>query len=95
MSFGLKGQESTLDIYTTRPDTLMGVSYLAVAAGHPLAIEAAQGNDELTAFLEECKLGGTAEAEIATMEKKAATQAALPFIQSQAKKYRFGSRTLY
>ena len=70
MSFGLKGSEDTLDIYTTRPDTLMGVSYLAVAAGHPLAIEAAQGNDELTAFLEECKLGGTAEADIATMEKK-------------------------
>ena len=70
MSFGLKGSEETLDIYTTRPDTLMGVSYLAVAAGHPLAIEAAQGSDELTAFLEECKLGGTAEADIATMEKK-------------------------
>ena len=76
MSFGLKGSEDSpepeksLDIYTTRPDTLMGVSYLAVAAGHPLAIEAAQGNDELTAFLEECKLGGTAEADIATMEKK-------------------------
>jgi len=70
MSFGLKGSDETLDIYTTRPDTLMGVSYLAVAAGHPLAIEAAQGNDELTAFLEECKLGGTAEADIATMEKK-------------------------
>ncbi len=70
MSFGLKDQEETLDISTTPPDTLMGVSYLAVAAGHPLAIEAAQGNTELTAFLEECKLGGTAEADIATMEKK-------------------------
>ncbi|GAA6134188.1 leucine--tRNA ligase [Oceaniserpentilla sp. 4NH20-0058] len=70
MQFGLKGSDDTLDIYTTRPDTVMGVSYLAVAAGHPLAIEAAQGNDELTAFLEECKLGGTAEADIATMEKK-------------------------
>ena len=70
MSFGIKGQEDTLDIYTTRPDTLMGVSYLAVAAGHPLAIEAAKGNDELTTFIEECKLGGTAEADIATMEKK-------------------------
>ncbi|MFY0641508.1 MAG: class I tRNA ligase family protein, partial [Bermanella sp.] len=62
MSFGIKGREDTLDVYTTRPDTLMGVSYLAVAAGHPLAIEAAEGNAELTAFLEECKLGGTAEA---------------------------------
>jgi leucyl-tRNA synthetase len=70
MSFGIKDKEETLDVYTTRPDTLMGVSYVAVAAGHPLAIEAAQGNDELTAFIEECKLGGTAEADIATMEKK-------------------------
>ena len=70
MQFGLKDSDQTLDIYTTRPDTLMGVSYLAVAAGHPLAIEAAQGNNELTAFIEECKLGGTAEADIATMEKK-------------------------
>ncbi|MAA70759.1 MAG: leucine--tRNA ligase, partial [Bermanella sp.] len=70
MSFEIKGQSNTVDVYTTRPDTLMGVSYLAVAAGHPLAQQAAQGNDELTAFIEECKLGGTAEAEIATMEKK-------------------------
>ncbi len=70
LSFGIAGREASLDVYTTRPDTLMGVSYVAVAAGHPLAIEAANGNDELIAFLEECKLGGTAEADIATMEKK-------------------------
>ncbi|MEH6348201.1 MAG: leucine--tRNA ligase [Bermanella sp.] len=70
MTFEIKGNDNSVDIYTTRPDTLMGVSYLAVAAGHPLAIEAAQGNDALTAFIEECKLGGTAEADIATMEKK-------------------------
>ena len=70
MSFAIKGQSNTVDVYTTRPDTLMGVSYLAVAAGHPLAQQAAQGNNELTTFIEECKLGGTAEAEIATMEKK-------------------------
>jgi len=76
MTFDIKGRENStdannsLDVYTTRPDTLMGVSYLAVAAGHPLAIEAAKGNSELTAFIEECKLGGTAEADIATMEKK-------------------------
>jgi leucyl-tRNA synthetase len=76
LSFGIKGQEDSpeseknLDVYTTRPDTLMGVSYLAVAAGHPLALQAAEGNESLTAFIEACKLGGTAEAEIATMEKK-------------------------
>lgn len=70
MHFGIKDREDTLEIYTTRPDTLMGVSYVAVAAGHPLAEEAAKGNEELTAFIEECKLGGTAEADIATIEKK-------------------------
>jgi len=76
ISFELKNQEDSpepeksLNVYTTRPDTLMGVSYLAVAAGHPLALQAAKGNEQLTAFIEECKLGSTAEAEIATMEEK-------------------------
>ncbi|EAT11421.1 leucine--tRNA ligase [Bermanella marisrubri] len=70
MRFGIKDKEIPLEVYTTRPDTLMGVSYVAVAAGHPLAEEAAKGNAELTAFIEECKKGGTAEADIATIEKK-------------------------
>ncbi|ASP40866.1 leucine--tRNA ligase [Bacterioplanes sanyensis] len=70
LHFGLKGRQDTLEVYTTRPDTLMGVSYVAVAAGHPLAAEAAEGNAELAEFIEECKKGGTAEADIATMEKK-------------------------
>ncbi|MDR5867028.1 leucine--tRNA ligase [Halomonas koreensis] len=59
-----------LRVYTTRPDTLMGVTYLAVAAGHPLAQAAAEGNPEMAAFLEECAHGGTSEAELATKEKK-------------------------
>ncbi|RAH37327.1 leucine--tRNA ligase [Halomonas sp. SL1] len=59
-----------LRVYTTRPDTLMGVTYLAVAAGHPLAKAAAEGNAELADFLEECAHGGTSEAELATKEKK-------------------------
>jgi len=59
-----------LSVYTTRPDTLMGVTYVAVAAGHPLAKQAAKGNPELAAFVEECAHGGTSEAELATMEKK-------------------------
>ncbi|KGE77972.1 leucine--tRNA ligase [Halomonas sp. ND22Bw] len=59
-----------LRVYTTRPDTLMGVTYLAVAAGHPLAKAAAEGNSELADFLEECAHGGTSEAELATKEKK-------------------------
>jgi len=70
MSFGLKDREDNLEIYTTRPDTLMGVSYVAVAAGHPLAKEAAESNADLAAFIDECSKSGTAEADMATAEKK-------------------------
>jgi len=57
-------------VFTTRADTLMGATYVAVAAEHPLALHAAQDNPELAAFIEECKHGGVSEAEIATQEKK-------------------------
>jgi len=70
MHFGIEGKEDSLEIYTTRPDTLMGVTYVAVAAEHPLALAASGNNPELTAFIEECKQGGVSEAEIETMEKK-------------------------
>lgn len=69
LAFDVDGDEP-LRVYTTRPDTLMGVTYVAVAAGHPLAIKAAEGKPELAAFLEECSHGGTSEAELATMEKR-------------------------
>ncbi|ORU92058.1 MAG: leucine--tRNA ligase [Cycloclasticus sp. symbiont of Bathymodiolus heckerae] len=69
LSFGIKGDEA-LSVYTTRPDTLMGVTYVAVAAEHPLAIKAAENNDTVTAFLEECKTMETSEAAMETMEKK-------------------------
>jgi len=59
-----------LKVYTTRPDTLMGATYVAVAAEHPLATQAAEGNAELQAFIAECKAGSVAEADMATMEKK-------------------------
>ncbi|ERS82411.1 leucine--tRNA ligase [Halomonas sp. PBN3] len=64
------GAAEPLSVYTTRPDTLMGVTYVAVAADHPLARQAAEGNAELAAFREECAQGGTSEAELATREKK-------------------------
>ncbi|MEW9796735.1 leucine--tRNA ligase [Alteromonas sp. CYL-A6] len=57
-------------VYTTRPDTLYGVTYVAVAAQHPLAEHAAKNNPDLAAFIEECKNTKVAEAELATMEKK-------------------------
>ena len=64
------GEEGTLKVFTTRPDTLMGATYVAVAAEHPLATQAAQSNPELQAFIAECKGGSVAEADMATQEKK-------------------------
>ena len=57
-------------VFTTRADTIMGVTFCAVAAEHPLAAHAAAANPALAAFIEECKTGGTTEAELATQEKK-------------------------
>ncbi len=57
-------------VFTTRADTLLGATYVAVAAEHPLALEAAKSNRALADFIEECKKGGVTEAEIATQEKK-------------------------
>ncbi|MEO9605251.1 MAG: leucine--tRNA ligase, partial [Lentilitoribacter sp.] len=62
--------QADFDVYTTRPDTLYGVTYVAVAAQHPIALEAAKSNTELAAFIDECKNTKVAEAELATMEKK-------------------------
>lgn len=59
-----------LTVFTTRADTLMGVTYVAVAAEHPMALKAAENNPELTAFIEECRMGSVAEADLATAEKK-------------------------
>ena len=68
---GLDGDYAQfLQVYTTRPDTLMGATYVAVAAEHPLATAAAENNPELQAFIDECKAGSVAEADMATMEKK-------------------------
>jgi len=64
------GSEGVMKVFTTRPDTLMGATYVAVAAEHSLATLAAQNNPELQAFIDECKRGGVAEADIATQEKK-------------------------
>ncbi|MBL4760738.1 MAG: leucine--tRNA ligase [Mariprofundaceae bacterium] len=70
VSFNVENSDEVLDIFTTRPDTLMGVTYMAVAAAHPLAIKAAENNAELATFLKECAMISTKEADIATMEKK-------------------------
>ena len=64
------GAASSLTVYTTRPDTLFGVTYLAIAAEHPIAIEAGKNNKEIQTFLDDCKKMETAEAAMETMEKK-------------------------
>jgi len=69
VEFAIEGETDTLKIYTTRPDTLMGVSYMAVAAEHPLAVKAAETDTELQKFLAECQRSAVSEAAMETMEK--------------------------
>ena len=70
ISFDVDGQSEPLTVFTTRPDTLMGVSYVAVAAEHPIATRAALSNSGLAEFIESCKSGGVSEAELETQEKR-------------------------
>ncbi|KPK48537.1 MAG: leucine--tRNA ligase, partial [Thiotrichales bacterium SG8_50] len=67
--FGVKGHEKALKVFTTRPDTLMGVTYVAVAAEHPLAQEAAQLSEDVTLFIARCETMDVSEASIETTEK--------------------------
>ena len=62
--------DGRLYVFTTRADTIMGVTFCAVAPEHPLATHAAQTNPKLAAFIDECKKGGTTEAELAVREKE-------------------------
>ncbi|ANE76547.1 leucine--tRNA ligase [Dickeya solani] len=70
ITFDVADSEEKLSVYTTRPDTFMGVTYVAVAAGHPLAQKAAENNPALQDFIAECGNTKMAEADMATMEKK-------------------------
>ncbi|EFX91612.1 leucine--tRNA ligase [Actinobacillus ureae ATCC 25976] len=70
ITFKIAGSNAELPVYTTRPDTFFGVSYVAVAAAHPLAEMAAENNPALAEFIREAKNTKVAEAELATMEKK-------------------------
>jgi len=69
IDFNRKGFDA-LSVYTTRPDTLMGVTYLAIAAEHPLALNAGKDNATVQAFIDECKAMETSEVAMETMEKK-------------------------
>ncbi|WNL45147.1 leucine--tRNA ligase [Dyella sp. BiH032] len=68
--FAVEGEAEPLTVFTTRPDTLMGVTFVSIAGEHPLALKAAQDNPRLAAFLEELKHGGVSEAELETQEKR-------------------------
>ncbi|MFJ5330357.1 leucine--tRNA ligase [Pectobacterium versatile] len=70
ITFDVADSDEKLSVYTTRPDTFMGVTYVAVAAGHPLAAQAAATNPALADFIAECRNTKVAEADMATMEKK-------------------------
>jgi len=70
LAFDVEGEDETLTVFTTRPDTVMGITYMAVAAEHPLAVKAAASNPDVAAFIEDCKKMQAAEAALETMEKK-------------------------
>ncbi len=69
-TFNFPGSTDGIEVYTTRPDTMFGASFVAIAADHPFARKIAQDVPELAAFIEECKQGGTTAAELETAEKK-------------------------
>ncbi|PZP63384.1 MAG: leucine--tRNA ligase [Pseudoxanthomonas spadix] len=70
IQFNVEGGHEPLTVFTTRPDTLMGVTFVSIAGEHPLALKAAADNPELAVFLEQLKLGGVSEAELETQEKR-------------------------
>ncbi len=70
VAFPVEDTDQVLRVYTTRPDTLLGVSYMAVAPEHSLAIEAAAGNPKVQAFLAECQRSAVSEAAVETIEKQ-------------------------
>ena len=70
IAFKLEDSDEELRVYTTRPDTLMGVTFISVAAEHPVALAAAEGYDELRYFIEECRQGSTTTADLETQDKR-------------------------
>jgi leucyl-tRNA synthetase len=69
-TFGFPGGNGGIDVFTTRPDTMFGASFVAIAADHPIAQKMAANAPDLQAFIEECRKGGTTAADIETAEKR-------------------------
>ncbi|MCL1633127.1 leucine--tRNA ligase [Luteimonas sp. SX5] len=69
-AFDVEGSDQRLSVFTTRPDTLMGVTFVSIAAEHPLAVQAAANNPDLAAFIADLKKGGVSEAELETQVKR-------------------------
>jgi len=79
-------RDDVLEVFTTRPHTIFGATFCAIAANHPLAAELAEGNAELAAFIAECNRSGTSEAAIETQEKKGfrtALEVKHPFVEGK------------
>jgi len=70
ISFAIEDEIAPVGVFTTRPDTLMGVTFLSIAAEHPLALKAASTDPRIQQFIEDCRHGGVAEAELETQEKR-------------------------
>ncbi len=70
MTFQVADSDDSFEIYTTRPDTIMGVTYVALAATHPLSIKASENNAELAEFIKQCKAENATEADMANIDKK-------------------------
>ena len=69
-SFERQGTQERLEVYTTRPDTIMGITYVAVAAQHPIATKAAETNPDIAAFIKDCAQMSVIEADLAQAQKK-------------------------
>ena len=83
LRFRLTGRDDRLEVFTTRPDTIFGASFCAIAANHPLALELAENDADLAAFIAECNRTGTSEAALETAEKQGyvtGLQAIHPFV---------------
>ena len=70
LTFSEEGGEEKIEVYTTRPDTIFGASFIAIAADHPIATKFAENNDELDSFIKECRKLGTSEEALEKAEKK-------------------------